>query len=257
VKVSELERLTGVDSKSARLARDAAKSTALLDQVMFGGKRDAARFSSIIDKSAVSAAHLMFRDLRAANLIQLDKMNATARALSLTQPIVDPGVSEMVAKSLDPARFGLLAGLDTDRIFGFAKALEGIDITAALRPRLAEAFGPLGLSEAFRKSIFTALGETPRWTQLVVPTAEAVASAAELAGTETVDEVVEDTIAGIAELSPAERRQLAIDIAHAIATFGALAAIFVKDGRLQAACATISLLAILVSIYWRVTGKLR
>jgi hypothetical protein len=72
----------------------------------------------------------------------------------------------------------------------------------------------------------------------------------------SVADVVDDSGFEIDNLSPAERRQLQADMANAIALVGALVAILARDSRVELASASLALAAILVVIFWRVTGKL-
>jgi hypothetical protein len=86
--------------------------------------------------------------------------------------------------------------------------------------------------------------------------AAAVREAVVLAETSAASEIADDALVDLDDLSPAERRELKRDVVNAIAALGTLIAILSRDGRIELASTTLALVAILVSIYWRLTGKL-
>jgi hypothetical protein len=85
-------------------------------------------------------------------------------------------------------------------------------------------------------------------------TRTAIRKAVILAETSTAPEVAEAMFVGLDDLSPAERRELQKDLMNAIAALGALVALLLRDGRLAVASGMLAFVAILVSIYWRLTA---
>jgi hypothetical protein len=77
-----------------------------------------------------------------------------------------------------------------------------------------------------------------------------------LADSPAVREVADDSLVRLDDLSPADRRQLQTEVAAAIAAILNLITFLTHDRRFDAASVCLTLAAVLVTVYWRLGGRL-
>lgn len=239
VKASDLERLTRVDEKTAAIVR--------IDPKTFALARDSAKaLSTAVDSRLIASVAETMRGLETKGLVDVGSMRKAFKAAE-------------TFRAVDTTRFAdalKAANLNSAR---FSDAIKSLGASGAYPSRFTEAFRALDLPPTFRQAVAEALKDVPTGAggDLGRRTGEAVAKAVDLAAeSASVEAVVEDSLSELDALSPAQRRQLQADVASAIATFGTLVAILARDSRVELASASLALAAILVVIFWRVTGKL-
>jgi hypothetical protein len=260
VEASGLKRSTAVDEKTARLARQSVRTATAIDAVLAGVAKNATRSLPAMNQALV---------------------NETARTLNAfdTTKLVDAlgmkRFSETVASALPRPAFGTssvaaaLAGFKVPppKIPGFAEALGGIDVRPAFRfaktiedlgqaanmQELAKAVGAFDLPRPFAGLIQEALAHLPRDAMTgVVPIAEAaLVETATLARSTAVAEVAEEALDEIDGMTLAERRNLQRDLLDAIAVVVTLIGILTKSQRIALVSCLVALLAVCLSIYWR------
>jgi hypothetical protein len=77
-----------------------------------------------------------------------------------------------------------------------------------------------------------------------------------LAEVEGVADIVDESVGPIAELTPAQRRELAVDVALLVGAYITVVASLVRRDYGNLAGALLVYAAILMHIYWRLIGKL-
>jgi len=188
-------------------------------------------------------------------------VRAAAKAFDAVPQVVAPQIA---------AQIGLaLKGIDA--VPSFAEAFKSIEPPPFKHPRtfddiripsqfqseIAEVLKAWEMPSSFASAVADALRDASIKTvpDFVFGTGGAVSEAVVLAEAST-GAAVDDAFVDIDDLSSVERRELEKIIVDAIAAFATLVAILVRDGRIELASASLAFLAILVSIYWHVTGKL-
>ena len=136
--------------------------------------------------------------------------------------------------------------------------LKGIDLTASFPAGIAETLKKLDFPATFRTQVAEALAQHrgPLAADLRPRLEHAAGEAVVLADAPAVRASVGESVVHLDHLSSASLRELRADVANAIALVLALVAIFADDERIDVASVCLGLAAVLVSIYWRVTGKL-
>lgn len=239
--------MTTVDIKTAALARDAAKAFAGLDT-----------------RGVASVAETLRGFESAAKLVDMSAVREAAKAFEATRPIVGPQIGSQIADALAAMGARNAAFAEAFRRMGppkfnFMKTLDDVTIASQLQPRVGEAFAAWAMPPAFSTAVSEALGRVSAGAgadDLAPRAAQAVTSAVALAETPSAAEFLDETLVGLDDLSPAERRELQRDVVDAVAALGTIVAILARDGRIELASATLALVAILVSIYWRTTRTL-
>jgi len=243
VKASDLERLAG-DEKARELVT--------LDPSMARLARDAARvFSAAVDAGVVKSVANTMLGFKTTQLINF---SAAREAANMLDSISSSHTARLTSERLAEA----LKDVNAPNAKRISEAFESVQVASLVRPRLAEALRSLDLQPTFRRQIAEALKDLPTVAAAdVAPMAgQAVKDAVRLAETSTAPDLVDEPLHDLDELSPAARRELEKDIVDAIAALGTVVAILARNGRIELASAMLAFVAILISIYWRITGKL-
>jgi hypothetical protein len=214
--------------------------------------RDAARvFSAAVDAGVVKSIANKMLGFQTAGLINFSGAREAATMLDAVNHSQTRLISERLAE--------VLKEVNTSNVKRMSEAFESIQAASLVQPRFAEALRSLDLQPTFRRQIAETLRDLSTVaTADVAPLAgKAVQDAVTLAETSTAPDLVDEPLSNLGELSSAERRELEKDIVDAIAALGAVVAILARNGRVELASAMLAFVAILISIYWRITGKLR
>lgn len=223
---------------------------------------EAARAISGVNVQGVASVAEAIRGLDAKILGNVSAMREATKALDFMRPIVAPQVAAEVAEAFSAiearnASFtAAVKGIQWPT-YNFAKALDVGKVATQFPPGVTAAIKAMQLPAAYSSGISEALaGLSSAALSGVAPRAAfAVRDAAVVAETPAAVEVADEALVDLADLSPVERRELQKDVADAIAALGTLVAILADNGRLELASATLAFLAILVSIYWRVSDR--
>lgn len=218
---------------------------------------DAARAISGVDPRAIASIANAINGMDAKVLGDVSVMREAAKALTFTPPVIPP---TMMTAQLADALKGI-----TDQnharlaevVKGILPTLDGLNLGTQFATRIAETLNVMKMPPAYTAQMREALAGLPstRVSGLAPRAASVVEEAAVLAETPAAEEVVAQSLIDLDDLSLADRRDLQEEVAAAIAAFGSLVAILKDNGELALASATLGLLVILVSIYWRVTGS--
>ena len=222
-----------------------------IDPNMISGVREAARAVSRIDPKILASAQDMTRAF-GPSLRLAASVSESFRGLDL------PAL-KAATKPFESLRFIDLPSfsvIDTRGAFRFARTLDEVGISQ-LQPRMAEALDALALPKTFTAGVNDALKNLPRAPRVDLATGvESTArKAIALAESSAIREVAAETFVDLEDLSLDERRELGKDVADAIAAIGTVVAILAEDGHVELASASLALVAVLVSIYWRLTGR--
>ena len=244
MEASDLERTTRVGEKTAALAKDATSA-----------------LSGSNERTIASVAESL-RGFQTTKLVDTFAMGETATLFESLRPIVAPQIAPEIAKTLKDvsaraASFSAAFKGIEPAPFQFAKTFEDMQTVSQFQPRLADAFKAWQAPPAFSTAVADALRSVPQatWTDLAPRTGRAIGEAVILAETSTAFEVAESMFVDLDDLTPAERQEHQRDVMDAIAAAGMIVAILSRDGRVELASATLAFVAILVSIYWRLTGE--
>jgi hypothetical protein len=244
MKDSDLARMVAPSGATAALAADAARA--------FAG----------VDVRGATSIGQAISGLNARALGNASAMREATRALDFMRPIVAPQAAADVAEAFkaiearNVAFTKAVSGIEWPT-FQFAKTLDDVRIATQFPPHVSEAIKAMQLPPAYSARVSEALaGLSSASLSGVAPRAVfAVRDAAVIAETPAAAEVADDALVDLGDLSPTERRELQKDVANAIAALGTIVAVLAENGRLELASATLAFLAILVSIYWRVSER--
>lgn len=223
---------------------------------------DAARVFSNIDTRGIASISNAISGLDTKILGNASAMRDMAKALDIARPIVAPQIATELAetfKRIDTRNAAFAEAVKGIQLpaFQFAKTLDDLKLATRFPTGVAEAFKALQMPPLYSTGIREALAGLPLtgFAGVAAKAAFAVGEAAVIAETPAAVEVADDALVDLDDLSPTERRELQKDVADAIVALGTLVAILADNGRIELASATLAFLAILVSIYWRVTGS--
>jgi hypothetical protein len=219
---------------------------------------DAARvFSGLNSRTIASVAETLRGFEQTAKLVDMSAMRETAKLFESMRPVVAPQIAPEIAETLKgisarAAPFAEVFGRVEPPPLPVATGID--DLHVALQSRFPEALTAWQM-HAFSKAVATALAGVPpaTWADLAPRAGKAIGEAVILAETSTASEVAEGMFVDLDDLSPAERREHQRDVMDAIAAAGMIVAILSRDGHVELASATLAFVAILVSIYWRLT----
>lgn len=223
---------------------------------------DAARAISGVNVQGVACVAEAIRGVDVKILGNVSAMREATKALDFMRPIVAPQAAAEVAEvfAATEARNALftaaMKGIQWPT-YNFAKTLDVGKIATQFPPGVTEAIKAMQLPAAYSSGISEALAglSAAAFSGVAPRAAFAVRDAAVIAETPAAVEVADEALVDLDDLAPAERRELQKDVADAIAALGTLVAILAECGHIELASATLAFLAILVSIYWRVSGK--
>jgi hypothetical protein len=253
VEVSDLQRLTPVDERTAALATDAVRV-----------------FSDALNSRTIaSVAETLGRFEQAAKLVDMPAMRETAKVFESMRPIVAPRIAPQIAESLKAISARTASLSETfKRIdpppFRFAKTLDDLN-AAMIQPRVAESLAEtlrtLAVPNIFNTGIADMLRDLPRVApaDLAPRVEEAAEEVVALAEIDDVAEIADESVGRLEQIPPARRRMLAIDVAVLIAALLALAAHLSASGDVRdpkGVGLTLACVAALVRVYWRLAGKL-
>jgi hypothetical protein len=209
-----------------------------------------------LDVEAIGSITVTLRDFERA--FGVSSVREAAKMFESIRPIVAPNVGPEIIEHLSgisarSAAFAVaFARMTPPRVPDTAIA----GLHAAVTSRFTETLAEWRFSPTFREAVDKAVAGLPQtaWADLAPRAGAAIEDAVVLAEKSTAPEVAEDMFVDLDDLSPEERRELQERLMNAITALGTLVAIFLGVGGVNHATATLALMAILVSIYWRVRG---
>lgn len=262
MEASNLKRPTTVDPKAADLALQSVRAATAIDTALAKMAKDSAPTFSALQRNLVAQTAKTLNGFDTTKLVDALGMRRMTETLAQVFPsgVATSRITAALAGyKLPVASSSLieaLRGVDYRPVFGFAKTLEDLGPAVDMQ-QMAKAFGELDLPRPFTASIGDALARLPSAaiTGLVPTTEAALAETATLAGSTAVAKVAEEAFVEIEGMTTAERRDLARDVLTAITAFVSLVALLTKDRRLELVTVLLPLVAVLVSVYWRLDGK--
>jgi hypothetical protein len=230
------------------------------DELAVMPRIDPKMFSSLagLDPNLISSVTKTIAEINTPNLLGASGLRAAA---DLMRPMVAPQIGEALkvfTPQMSPSFAEARKAIDSSFTFQFAKTLEEISATQVIQGRVAESFRALSLPASFTASMATAMRELPRIQRgnLVPKVHEAAKETVALAEVEDVAAVIDESVGLIGGLSPAQRRNLALDVAVLIGAYVIVVACLAEGGHGKLAGALLAYAAALMRVYWRVTRKL-
>jgi hypothetical protein len=214
------------------------------------------------DPKLVPSVAESLRAISSITVIDEAAVKRAARTFQSFQPIVGPQISEALAKITVTVPSDGIQVMSDVPAFNFAKALENVDLSAMTDVRIAESLQTLDISKLFKGTAAISLRDLPP-----AVTADLAAqfdrTAQEAVALAEVDEVaagIEDAVgAGLRSMTPAKRRELALQVVVLIAAFVLLAAWLTQNDPKNPAEGVgrfLTCAAAYIYVYWRLIGKL-
>jgi hypothetical protein len=188
-------------------------------------------------------------------------LTKAAQTFQSFEPIVAPQISEALANMTVTVPSGTIRAMSQVPAFNFAKTLENVDLSAMTTVRVSESLQTLDISQLF-KGTAIALRDLPlnvtadlasqfdRTAQEAVALAEVDEVAAGVKGAVGIE---------LENMTPAKRRELALQVVVLIAAFVLLAAWLTQDDPRNPAEGVgrfLTCAAAYIYLYWRLIGKL-
>lgn len=246
------------DSELQRLGRELQGQLAQLprvDPMTLSLAAESLRASSGLHPNLIPSVTKVFDEIDLAAFPKASAFRDAARAIN--GPIVAPQIAAALAPFTPDTRSFLAEAnsvLTKSTVFKFSKTLDdvgsawffeenrvGLSLQALRAPSLAA-------------SVTAAMRTVPRVE--VSDLAHATEDAIALAETEDVVAVDDESAELTKGLSPAQRRDLAVDVALLIGAYISIVACLAKRDYIDLAAALLVYSAVLVRIYWRLMGKL-
>jgi hypothetical protein len=217
-------------------------------------------FSSLagLDPNLISSVTKTIAEINTPNLLGAAGLKAAA---DLMRPMVAPQIGEALkvfTPQMSPSFAEARKAIDSSLTLQFAKTLEEISATQVIQGRVAESLRALSLPPSFTASMATAMRDLPRIQSgnLLPKVHEAAEETVALAEVEDVAAVIDESVGLIAGLSPAQRRNLALDVAVLIGAYVIVVACLAEGGHGKLAGALLAYAVALTRVYWRLTRKL-
>lgn len=213
------------------------------------------------DPKLIPSVSESLRAILSIAVIDQVALTKAATTFQSFQPVVGPQISEALAKMTVTVPSGAIQRMAEVPAFNFAKALENVDLSAMTGVRVAESLQTLDISKLFK-------GTAIRLPDLPLNVTGDLASqfdrtAQEAVALAEVDEVaagVEDAIGvELKSMTPAKKRELALQIVVLIAAFLLLAAWLTQNdpkNPTEGVGRFLTCAAAYIYVYWRLIGKL-
>lgn len=214
------------------------------------------------DPEVIPSLAKSFRSVSSIKFIDVAAVNEAAKSFQSLQPVVAPQIAEALSQILNltvPSK--AIDAMSEIPAFKFAKTLENFDLSAM--KGITESLQTLDIPKVFGETAFSLRDLPPVATADLAARFERVAEeAVVLAEADDLAEAVDEGVRSrLSEMSPAKRRELALDVVVLVGAFLLLASWLMqsqddpKDVKvgigLFLACA-----ATYIRIYWRLIGKL-